>query len=135
MSLLSALSGDIYRASVRSVNSPLIALRTKRSMQIKKAASVLPEPVGAEISVVFPARMWGQPSCWGSVGVAKRLTNQSRTSEWAHSNPESSGGANSVFIFLRLNYSAVVRHSHRKLADAWCLGSACSFSCHFGNCL
>jgi hypothetical protein len=23
-----------------------------------------------------------------------------------------------VFIFLRLNYSAVVRHSHRKLADA-----------------
>src|SRR2546427_12684368 len=87
-------------------------------MQIRKAASVLPEPVGAEISVVFPARMCGQPCCWGSVGVPKRLTNQSRTSGWAHSRPEASGGTNSVSISLRPNYSAVVRNSQTKLAAA-----------------
>src|ERR1700732_1299411 len=87
-------------------------------MQIKKAASVLPEPVGAEISVVFPARMWGQPSRCGSVGVPKRLTNQSRTSGWAHSKPESSDAADLVFIFLPLNYSAAVLNSQTKLAGA-----------------
>src|ERR1017187_8037918 len=44
-----------------------------------KAASVLPEPVGAEISVVSPARMCGQPCSCGSVGWPKRARNHSRT--------------------------------------------------------
>lgn len=46
-------------------------------MQMRKAARVLPEPVGAEISVGAPARMCGQPCCWGSVGVPKRRVNHS----------------------------------------------------------
>jgi hypothetical protein len=65
---------------VLSVNSPLTAFRTSESMQIRNAASVFPDPVGAEIRVVSPARMCGQPCSCGSVGVPKRLTNQSRTS-------------------------------------------------------
>jgi hypothetical protein len=58
-------------------------LRTKRSMQARNAASVLPDPVGAEISVVRPARMCGQPCSWGSVGVPKRWTNHSCSNGWA----------------------------------------------------
>jgi len=42
-----------------------------------------PEPVGAEISVSFPARMGGQPSIWGSVGQPNFARNQSRTSACA----------------------------------------------------
>ncbi len=48
-------------------------------MQARKAANVLPEPVGAEITVVRRARMCGQPSSCGSVGEAKRSRNHSRT--------------------------------------------------------
>src|SRR5689334_24935109 len=80
MSLPSALSGETYNTSVRSSRSPAKALRTRRSMQARNAVSVLPEPVGAEISVVWPARMCGQPCSWGSVGVPKRATNHSWTS-------------------------------------------------------
>src|SRR5215467_4144249 len=52
-------------------------------MHARKAASVLPDPVGAEISVVRPARMWGHPCSCGSVGVPNRETNHSATSGWA----------------------------------------------------
>src|SRR5438477_9511372 len=83
MSLPRAFSGDTYRTSVRSCNSPARALRTRRSMHARKAASVLPEPVGAEIRVVRPARMCGHPCSCGSVGVPKRWTNQSCTNGWA----------------------------------------------------
>src|SRR6185437_1808663 len=60
------------------------ALRTKRSMQAKNAASVLPEPVGAQISVSVSARMCGQPCSCGSVGVPNFAANHSRTSGCAH---------------------------------------------------
>src|SRR5262249_25788806 len=69
-------------------------------MQIKNAASVLPDPVGAEIRVVSPARMCGQPWTCGSVGVANRRTNQSRTNGCAHSNPGESGSSDSAFMAL-----------------------------------
>src|ERR1019366_3146791 len=57
-------------------------------MQARKAARVLPEPVGAEIKVVRPARMCGQPCSWGSVGVPKRRTNHSCTRGWAQAREE-----------------------------------------------
>src|SRR5215813_15303094 len=75
-------------------------------MQIKNAASVLPDPVGAEIRVVSPARMCGQPWTCGSVGVANRLTNQSRTSGCAHSNPGESGSSDSAFMALSFHSTA-----------------------------
>src|SRR5581483_5828059 len=85
MSFPSAFKGEMYRTSVRSWRSPANALRTSRSMQARNAASVLPDPVGAEIRVVRPARMCGQPCSWGSVGVPNRRTNHSLTSGCAHS--------------------------------------------------
>jgi len=67
-------------------------------IETRNTASVFPEPVGAEISMVYLARIDSQPSCCGSVGVPKRLTNQSRTSGCAHSKPEEIGREVSVFI-------------------------------------
>ena len=76
-------------------------------MQARNAESVLPDPVGAEISVVRPARMCGQPCSCGSVGVAKRRTNHSATSGWAQARDAgtSSGGScagvgESAFAFV-----------------------------------
>src|SRR5262245_55466701 len=48
-------------------------------MHARKALSVLPEPVGAEINVVRLARMEGHPASWGSVGVSNLRTNHSCT--------------------------------------------------------
>src|SRR2546427_9482420 len=54
------------------------ALRTNRSMQARNAARVLPEPVGAEISVVRPAKICGHPcSCGRSEEHTSELQSQS----------------------------------------------------------
>src|SRR5205809_7356001 len=47
-------------------------------MHARNAASVLHEPVGAEISVVRPAKMCGHPCSCGSVGVPNFWTNHPR---------------------------------------------------------
>ncbi len=70
---------DVDHLGRRPASEPSIALRISLSMQIKNAASVLPEPVGAEISVGLPARMGGQPCSCGSVGVPNLPTNHSCT--------------------------------------------------------
>src|SRR5262245_37670094 len=76
-------------------------------MQIKNAANVFPDPVGAEISVVSPAKICGQPSSCGSVGVPNRETNQSRTSGCAHSRFDKREDAEDVsFMAARLQYNA-----------------------------
>src|SRR5713226_9532209 len=121
MSLLSAFSGETYSACVASVRSPLTALRTRESMQIKKAVRVLPEPVGAEMSVVLPARMCGQPCSCGSVGVLKRLTNQSRTSGWAHSSPEGASCGFSALI-AKLQLYAIGKVLAFRARALWFLG-------------
>ena len=49
-------------------------------MQTRNAARVLPEPVGAAISVCRPAAISRQPAACGSVGPAgNRPSNQART--------------------------------------------------------
>src|SRR6185437_698686 len=68
---------------MRSSSAPETAFRTRRSMHARNAESVFPEPVGAEISVERPARIWGQPSSCGSVGVPNLWTNHSCTTGWA----------------------------------------------------
>ena len=45
-------------------------------MAERKAARVLPEPVGAAISVWWPEWMTGQPRRWGGVGASKVSANQ-----------------------------------------------------------
>lgn len=57
----------------------------RRSMHHRKAASVLPVPVGARISVESPRAMAGQPSSCGRVGAEKTAVNQSRTAGWKSS--------------------------------------------------
>ena len=52
---------------------------TSRSMPHRKAASVLPEPVGARIRVCSPAAMAGQPWAWAAVGSGNVVANHSRT--------------------------------------------------------
>ena len=46
---------------------------------MRKAASVLPEPVGAEMRMSPPAAILGQPAICGSVGWPKRVANHSAT--------------------------------------------------------
>jgi hypothetical protein len=46
------------------------------SIAERNAASVLPEPVGAAISVFFPWRIGGQPSRCGAVGSPRCVANQ-----------------------------------------------------------
>ncbi len=77
MSFDSALSGDTYTTWVVRGSDPSIDWRSSLSMHTRKAARVFPEPVGAEMSVGFPARMLGQPPTWGSVGVPNFVTNHS----------------------------------------------------------
>jgi hypothetical protein len=48
-------------------------------MAIRNADNVLPDPVGAEISTSWPARISGQPRRCGSVTAANRAANQSAT--------------------------------------------------------
>ena len=43
-----------------------------RSMAVRKAARVLPLPVGARSRTFSPVRMWRQASACGGVGVPKR---------------------------------------------------------------
>src|SRR5438270_11699980 len=47
-------------------------------MHQKKAASVLPLPVGADIRVCWPPATERQPPSWTSVGAAKAPENQAR---------------------------------------------------------
>src|ERR1700735_3640780 len=98
MSLPSAFNGEMYKTSFLSSSSPASALRTSRSMQARNAASVFPEPVGAQMSVVLSLRMWGQPCSFGSVGVPDLETNHSRTRGCAHSRPVGDGMAKAVSL-------------------------------------
>ena len=52
---------------------------TMRSMLHKNAASVLPEPVGAQISVWAPSAIAGQPCDWAGVGSGNDDENQALT--------------------------------------------------------
>jgi hypothetical protein len=48
----------------------------------RNAASVLPLPVGARISVDSPRAIAGHPSCCGLVGSGNAALNHSRTAGW-----------------------------------------------------
>jgi hypothetical protein len=50
-----------------------------RSIDARNAVSVLPDPVGAQMSVCSPAAMCGHPWIWGAVGVGNDAANHSRT--------------------------------------------------------
>ena len=75
----SALSGETYTTCVPSVRVPARPCRSSESIAVKNAANVLPDPVGAAISVFLPAWINGQARCCGSVGAGNRDPNQRST--------------------------------------------------------
>ena len=79
MSNASARSGEMYSTRVRCDRSDGRGDVTSRSIDARNAVSVLPEPVGAQISVCSPAAMWGHPSICGGVGAGNDDANHSRT--------------------------------------------------------
>src|ERR1700760_2868622 len=60
-----------------------MAWRISLSMQMRNAARVLPDPVGAEMRVGRPSRIGGHPNSWGEVGLPNLLRNHSCTTGWA----------------------------------------------------
>ena len=59
--------------------SPGRGSRARRSIPQRKLASVLPEPVGAQISVWAPPEIAFQPPACAGVGPSKEASNQRRT--------------------------------------------------------
>ena len=75
----SARSGEMYSTRVRRLRSSGGEVVTSESMADRNAASVLPLPVGAQISVCAPAAIGGQPWIWAGVGSGKDAPNHART--------------------------------------------------------
>ena len=75
----SARSGEMYNTLVRCLRSSGGGVVTSRSIDVRNAASVLPLPVGAQISVCSPLVMCGHPSAWAFVGSGKDAPNHART--------------------------------------------------------
>src|ERR1044072_4545626 len=59
--------------------SPRSAVLESRSIPQRKAASVLPEPVGAQISALAPPEIASQPPACAGVGPSKEASNQRLT--------------------------------------------------------
>ena len=51
-------------------------------MHQRNAERVFPEPVGATMSVLFPAAIEGHPSLWGGLGSPNVFENHERTMGW-----------------------------------------------------
>ena len=73
-----------------------MAARRSLSMQTRKAARVLPEPVGAEIRVGSPRRIAGQPAVCGSVAEPNFARNHSCTTGCAQARAVSVAGSRSA---------------------------------------
>ena len=71
------------------------------SIPQRNAVSVLPEPVGAQISVFAPVAIAGQPCSWAGVGASNERSNQARVRSL---NP-ASGSVFSVFFVTVANRS------------------------------
>ena len=83
MSLDSAFSGEMYRTWTWSARLPCAKRSTTRSLMAdRKAARVLPEPVGAAISACRCCAVTGQARLWTSVGWPKRECSQPDTAGW-----------------------------------------------------
>ena len=79
-----AFNGDTYTTCVHGIRHPSMACRSNESIATRKAASVFPDPVGAEIRVAHPATIFGHPASCGSVGEPNRRRNHSAVTGCAH---------------------------------------------------
>lgn len=73
-----ARNGETYSTRVRSA-AVGGGVDTSSLIDHKNAVSVLPLPVGAQISVCSRAAMRGQPAAWGAVGCGNDDANHSAT--------------------------------------------------------
>src|SRR6476646_7101367 len=89
MSALKAFSGDTYTTRTSSGNPASTPSRTRSSIALRNAASVLPEPVGAAISVWWPLRIAVHPRTCADVGEPSVSSNQRAEAGWK---PGSLGG-------------------------------------------
>src|SRR2546428_13773239 len=92
-------------------------------MHARNAASVFPEPVGAEISVVRPARMCGHACSCGSVGVPNFWTNQSLGKGFAHAKE---GGTEGIPNIVAGNRSFAKCLPGEDLVSGWFLSLTAS---------
>ena len=69
-------------AEAAALGPPNAACRTRTSRQWRKAASVLPDPVGAVRSTSCPLAMTGHPCAWMGVDSTKRRVNHASTTGW-----------------------------------------------------
>ncbi len=76
MSTASALSGEMYSTRQRVAGSGGAGSAASLSMAHKKAASVLPDPVGAMTSAFSPLPMAFHACAWAVVGSANASRNQ-----------------------------------------------------------
>ena len=70
------------RPGSRPRAGPPAPCRTRPSIAARKAASVLPEPVGAAISTCRPAWIAGQACACAAVGAGKLRSNHAATAGW-----------------------------------------------------
>ena len=82
MSFESAFSGDTYKTCTSSDRPLLSPSTTKSLIAERKAASVLPEPVGAAIRALRCWEVTAQARVCASVGAGKRLLNHPATAGW-----------------------------------------------------
>src|SRR5204863_724399 len=85
----------------RAAGSP--SALVSRSIPHRKAASVLPEPVGAEISVLAPEEIAGQPRAWAGVGASNEDSNQRLTGS------ENGARGDSAVVFGRVANPPILR--------------------------
>ena len=78
MSLPSAFRGETYTMRRPSASAPASSSLRISSRKYRNAASVLPEPVGEEISASRPSEIACQPMRCASVGVPTEERNHSR---------------------------------------------------------
>ena len=76
-----ALSGETYKTRQRSFFAGG-SVNISRSMAVRKAASVFPDPVGASRRVDSPERIGGQPRACARVGAGNDASNHRWTGGW-----------------------------------------------------
>src|SRR5215218_6145431 len=86
-------------------------------MAARNPARVLPEPVGAQTSVCWPATIAGQPPAWASVGPSgNRRSNHTRIAGWNRSRipgtPETAGAAGSELMDISASHYPLVPHTN-----------------------
>ena len=70
------------RRALRRAAAPRSPSCSRSSSAVRNAASVLPDPVGAAISVWRPSRIDAQPRCWAAVGSPSASANQRAVAGW-----------------------------------------------------